>query len=389
MQAHSSITNTEQKERFSIFPSSKTLTNRSLENIDYSFKSKVLVPYSEKFTVESVIGIPDDNRSVIITDSTIDIENRDFFLSVKGAGARNPLYGTNPLDYTLRSDFSTSLHNNLENSTPREITHENWFGESPYGAHGLENAIFDLKISESFFNFQLDRFNICPVIEITEVPFDYIKEREQFFWYRRFTGPFYQEKRLVPSNIRLFHQSDLTLGQSPDIVLKRFGIFDSEGLDQFINNYIASGLAIITVLVRSLTFNSQTQQFEALDFTDVWLDKDSIIAPDGTIFFIDLEGLDWINIPNQEILKKKVLKQINRNYYEFMYCLDLLLKEKDNLLSRHSSQRQKRETLATYIDLATIGDPFLKTELQTTYLDLIIDPKHNFEQIKVRFLDLI
>ena len=141
--------------------------------------------------------------------------------------------------------------------------------------------------------------------------------------------------------------------------------------------------------MRSLTFNSQTQQFEALDFTDVWLDKDSIIAPDGTIFFIDLEGLDWINIPNQEILKKKVLKQINRNYYEFMYCLDLLLKEKDNLLSRHSSQRQKRETLATYIDLATIGDPFLKTELQTTYLDLIIDPKHNFEQIKVRFLDLI
>ena len=62
MQVQSSIINTEQKERFSILPSSRTIANKSLETVDYSFKSKVLVPYSEKSNTESVIGIPDDNR---------------------------------------------------------------------------------------------------------------------------------------------------------------------------------------------------------------------------------------------------------------------------------------------------------------------------------------
>jgi len=31
-----------------------------------------------------------------------------------------------------------------------------------------------------------------------------------------------------------------------------------------------------------------------LDLQAVWFDKDSVIAPDGSLFFTDLEGLDWV-----------------------------------------------------------------------------------------------
>ncbi len=388
MQIQTYISNSEQMELFSLLRSPKTKVNRDFETIDYPFKSKVLVPFSEKINSEVIQGIPDDNRSVIIPNSSIIIDDREFKISIKGVGARHPLYGLKPLDYTLRTDFLSNPNDNLETSTSREISNENWFGESPYGAQGFENAISDLQISESFFNNLISNLHICPVIEINEIPPDYVKEREMLFWYRRFSKSFYQEKRLVPSNIRLFHQSNLTLGQAPDVVLSKFNISDNLALDDFITNYISSGLSILTIIAHTL-ISHQPSQFKALDFTDVWLDKDSVIAQDGTLFFVDLEGLDWTDIPDQQTLENKIIKQINRNYYEFMYCLDLLIKEKDKLLNKYTNQRQKRETIATFIDIATIGNPFLKTDIQKNHLNLIVKPNHGFEDISIRFLDLV
>ena len=231
--------------------------------------------------------------------------------------------------------------------------------------------------------------NNCPVIEINEIPNDNISKNSIAFWFKKSTNQFYQEKRLVPSNIRLFHQSDLTFGQSPDLVLSKFSINDHIDLENFIQNYIISGLALLTLLPRTMIKNPSTGYFKGLDYTDVWLDKDSVLAPDGTLFFIDLEGLDWIPITNFEILKRNVLRQVNRNYYEFMYSLDLLLKERDKKLGKISDQFSKREFIANLIEMAVIGDKYLQTELSSTALDLIIDPKNNYEKISFRFIDLV
>ena len=82
MQIQTYISNSEQMELFSLLRSPKTKVNRDFETIDYPFKSKVLVPFSEKINSEVIQGIPDDNRSVIIPNSSIIIDDREFIISI-------------------------------------------------------------------------------------------------------------------------------------------------------------------------------------------------------------------------------------------------------------------------------------------------------------------
>ena len=389
MLTQSFIEKSEELEQFSILPSSSSLTNKNFPESDFLLKNHVLVPYLEESNFNSIHGLSDDNRSVIIPNSSYTINEHELLLSIKGVGAKTPLYGTDPFDFEPVKDFKIGLNKIFTNSKKRLITHENWFGESPYGAHGYGNAISDLELSEIYFEGGFHGANICPVIEINEIPNDYILKNSNTYWFKKYDNSFYQEKRLVPSNIRLFHQSDLTLGQSPDLVLSKFSINDHIELENFIQNYIISGLALLTLLPRTIIKDTSNDCFKGLDYIDVWLDKDSVLAPDGTLFFIDLEGLDWIPITNSESLKMNVLKQVNRNYYEFMYSLDLLLKERDKKLGKKSDQFNKREFVANLIEMAVIGDQYLKSELSSTALDLIIDPKNNYEKISFRFIDLV
>ena len=37
--------------------------------------------------------------------------------------------------------------------------------------------------------------------------------------------------------------------------------------------------------------------FSGLDYFDVWIDKDAVIAPNGTVYFVDLEGLPKLAVP--------------------------------------------------------------------------------------------
>ena len=60
-------------------------------------------------------GIPDDNRSMVFPGITTEIDGRGYALSIKGLGARTPLYGSSP------SDFCFSNQKNFQ-SNPRELT---------------------------------------------------------------------------------------------------------------------------------------------------------------------------------------------------------------------------------------------------------------------------
>ena len=51
----------------------------------------------------------------------------------------------------------------------------------------------------------------------------------------------------------------------------------------FLENFVKSGISFLTLSVRSLKgYDDGT--LGGYDFYDVWLDKDAVLAPDGTIY---------------------------------------------------------------------------------------------------------
>ncbi len=325
-----------------------------------------------------VEGIPDNNRSIIFPNFTAEIEGRGYALSIKGIGARTPLYGSSPID-----SFSSG------NTLPaREVTDELWFGEAPYGAQGEVSADFGLKLTGLAEGCNINGFYICPVIEINEFP-GHITDNAVKFWYRRYHGKYMQEQRLVPSNIRLYHQSKMTLGQTTAGVLSAFEINAVEELDTFINNYISSGIAALTLFARTL--RKGKYGYEGLDYVNVWLDKDSVIAPDGTIHFVDIEGLDWLTAGCEVSLEKRIRFQFDRNYYEFMYGLDALLRQRCFMAHTDmgSSIEDIRGTLAVRFEMSLNKDPFIECDNSGDSVDIVIFSRvSEADHVIVRLMDL-
>jgi hypothetical protein len=94
----------------------------------------------------------------------------------------------------------------------------------------------------------------------------------------------------------------------------------------FLKNFVKSGIAYLTLFPRTIKRN-EDGTFSGLDFYDVWLDKDAVLAPDGTIYFVDLEGLEWINVEEKKI-SEKIDDQIYRSLYEFMYAYEQIERER-------------------------------------------------------------
>jgi len=101
----------------------------------------------------------------------------------------------------------------------------------------------------------------------------------------------------------------------------------------FLRNFIKSGIAILTLFVRSMR-NNENGTYTGLDFYDVWLDKDAVLAPDGTIFWADLEGLQEITIGGKDMadlefnIEENMEHQIYRSLYEFMYAYEQIERER-------------------------------------------------------------
>jgi hypothetical protein len=84
--------------------------------------------------------------------------------------------------------------------------------------------------------------------------------------------------------------------------------------------------------------------FSGLDFYDVWLDKDAVLAPDGTIYFVDLEGLEWITVEGNKI-SEKIEDQIYRSLYEFMYAYEQIERERKARFGDFSDRKVQFEYL--------------------------------------------
>ena len=323
-------------------------------------------------SAEGEPAVADGNRTLILPERGLTLGGQRFALSVKGAGAVSPMYGE-PMDPMEDAELPA-----------RAFLGERWFGEAPYGGQGEGNAAIALDVTSSAGGTSWNGFHLCPVVQVVEVPEELV--RRDTFWYRRHRGRVLQEHRLVPSDVRLFHAAEHTLGQDPDRVLDAFGVDPGPGADAFLDRMIRTGFAALTLFLR--TAREVPWGLHGLGYGNVWLDKDSVVAPDGSLYFADLEGLDWKLAGADWTVEECAREQLEHNLYEVMYGLDVVQRWQERRAGRALTDRQRRRKMAARVELALEGDPFLVTARSADGLDLVATtPLRPAEPVVFRLFD--
>jgi hypothetical protein len=310
---------------------------------------KIYLPDSVKpFTEADPVGtkelLIDDNRSAVSREPYLTIDGTDFYFSVKGIGSTTSPFSRQLFKkeeicslLTRSNGVKDRIMNVKENEMtfPRYLTGELWSRGCPYGSQGLEFASIAMKAAEmsDASTTSIHGFRIAPLVKIIKLPKALQEEATQVYWYRRFKQEMVQEARLIPSNVRIYFHSDWTIGDDTGELFDFFHIDSNERAMDFLRNFVGSGIAILTLFVRSMRRND-SGTYTGLDFYDVWLDKDAVLAPDGTIFWADLEGLQEITIGGRDRadlefnIEEKMEHQIYRSLYEFMYAYEQIDRER-------------------------------------------------------------
>jgi hypothetical protein len=319
-----------------VYEAPEILTNKNFQEFKMPEFERIYLPESMKpFTDLAPIGtkgfIADDNRGAVSTSPSLKMDGTDFYLSVKGIGST-----TDPFSHRLlgKAEICNLLKNpglkdrivNSEESAPRYITGESWLRGSPYGGQGLQHATTAMRVSEMADLTSIHGFRVAPLVKIVFLPESLESEIKKIYWYRRFGGRIVQETRLVPSNVRIYFHSGSTVGGNVRSVFDLFGIDENDKALEFLKNFVKSGMAFLTLFTRSIRDN-EDGTLSGLDFYDVWLDKDAVLAPDGTVYFVDLEGLEWVTVGEKDV-KEKIDDQIYRSLYEFMYAYEQIERER-------------------------------------------------------------
>jgi len=336
-----------------MYETSEILTNKHFQESKMSEFERIYLPDSMgPFTDLVPIGmqefVVDDNRGAVSTSPCLEIDGTDFYLSVKGIGST-----TNPFSHQLlgKAEICNLLKDsalkerivNSKETAPRYLTGELWLRGSPYGGQGLQHATTSMRVSEMADLTSIHGFRVAPLAKILFLPESLENEIKKIYWYRRFRGRMVQEARLVPSNVRIYFHSGSTIGGKTGSIFDLFGIDENDKALGFLKNFVKSGIAFLTLFTRSLTSN-EDGSFSGLDFYDVWLDKDAVLAPDGTIYFVDLEGLEWITIGREKV-QEKIDDQIYRSLYEFIYAYEQIERERSARFGDVTDRRVQFEYL--------------------------------------------
>jgi hypothetical protein len=342
-----------------------TITNKYFKNFQMPEFEKIYLPDSVKpFTHMVPNGtkelLIDDNRSAVSREPYMSIDDTDFYFSVKGIGST-----TSPFSRQLfnKGEICSLLKNNAtknrimnakekEMKFPRYLTGELWSRGCPYGSQGLEFASIAMKATEmsDSSTTSIHGFRIAPLVKIVKLPKALQNEVTRVYWYRKFKQEMVQETRLLPSNIRIYFHSDWTIGDDTGELFDLFQIDSNEKAMDFLKNFVRSGIAILTLFVRSMNRNDNGT-YGGLDFYDVWLDKDAVLAPDGTIFWADLEGLQTITIGGRDRaelefnIEENMEHQIYRSLYEFMYAYEQIERERIKRFGHETNRKIQFEYL--------------------------------------------
>ncbi len=329
----------------------------------------------------------DDNRGAVSASPTLQLDGTEFFLSVKGIGSTTNPFSQQQFKHADVCDRLTDSRLkarilNSEQKTPRYITGELWLRGSPYGGQGLQHAQASMRASEMADVTSIHGFRVAPLVKINLLPEDLENKIKQVYWYRRFSGRMVQEARLVPSNIRVYFHSGTTLGGNIQSVYDQFRIDTNDKALSFLKNFVKSGIAYLTLFTRTIE-NNENGTYSGLDFYDVWLDKDAVLAPDGTIYFVDLEGLEWISIPKEKV-HEKIDDQVYRSLYEFMYAYEQIETERERRFGGNNTVDRKLQ-FEQILRQALTNDEVVQLARDSSTLDLIIGNILGEESLNAKF----
>jgi hypothetical protein len=388
--------------RLNVYEGAGATTNSHFRSFQMPEFEKLYLPDSVKpFTDVDPQGskelLIDDNRSAVDRLPCLSIDGTEFYFSVKGIGST-----TSPFSRQLlkKEEICSLLKNGRtrdrilnakegESRLPRYITGELWSRGCPYGSQGLEFASIAMKAAEMSDSSatSIHGFRIAPLVKIINFPEDLQTELKQVYWYRRFKQDMVQETRLIPSNVRIYFHSDWTIGDDTGELFDFFRIDDNEKAMAFLANFVRSGIAILTLFVRSMSVNDNGT-YNGLDFYDVWLDKDAVLAPDGTIFWADLEGLQAITIGGRDRadieynIEENMEHQIYRSLYEFIYAYEQIERERVRRFGHLTDRKIQFEYL---LREAVQDDEILDLRRRGDGLELVIGNILGEEHLKREF----
>ncbi len=373
-----------------VYEASEILTNKRFREFKMPEFERIYLPESMRpFTDLSTLGakdfLVDDNRGAVSASPSLKMDGTDFYLSVKGIGSTtdpfsHQLLGKAEICNLLKDSTLKDRIVNSEETAPRYITGELWLRGSPYGGQGLQHASTSMRVSEMADLTSIHGFRVAPLVKIVLLPENLENEIRKIYWYRRFAGRMVQETRLVPSNVRIYFHSGSTVGGNVSSIFDLFGIDENDKALEFQRNFVKSGIAFLTLFTRSLKSN-EDGTFSGLDFYDVWLDKDAVLAPDGTIYFVDLEGLEWITV-GRERVREKIDDQIYRSLYEFMYAYEQIERERSTRFGGLTDRKVQFEYL---LREALMDDEIIDLARDGERLELVVGNTLGEQNIVERF----
>ena len=364
---------------------SKNFRNYNLDDIDKFYLPESIIQIEGYKNIQPVSFIEDDNRGAIRPEPVCTVDQTDFFLSIKGVGSTVDPYSLEPLNTYSISDLTENpeYRKKIENSGYRGnrfITGETWLRGSPYGGQGLELARIAMNTSEMADPTSINGFRIAPVIGIVSMEKELQERIRELYWYRKYNGDFVQEIRLMPSNIRLYFHATSTVGNNINKVFEMFNINDNRASTEFMVNFMKSGLAALTAFSRTLK-KEDDRIYSGLDFFDVWLDKDAVLSSDGTIFFVDLEGVERRYVMEEKI-GETITDQFYRSLYELMYAYTRIDEER---IRRFGTPIERRTQLQSILEMATDGDKYIEIDENNGRVDLIIKNALKYDNLNSSF----
>jgi len=310
--------------------------------------------------------LEDDHRGAVSPDPIATIDGTAFHLSVKGIGSTTDPFRSMPLeadavvalagDREVRERLQRPSGPALPGDVPRWITGEVWLRGSPYGGQGLDHARIALAVSERADLTSIAGFRIAPVVKVAQIPAPLEERIRSIHWFRRFRGPIVQEIRLVPSNVRIYFHARSTVGTGVRDVFDQFGVDSGAKALRFETAFLRSTIPLLTLFARTLRLDAADHRYYGLDFHDVWLDKDAVLAPDGTVYFVDLEGVEEEAVDRERVVEK-IEDQVYRSLYEFLFAYEQIDGER---VRRFGGAAARKDQFGSLLATALADDPFVR-----------------------------
>lgn len=329
---------------------------------DVCYLPESMLPLMDEAPLRREEFVEDDNRGAVAPEPAATLDGMPFYLSVKGVGSTVDPYSYRPLDREYAAALARDpavrerLRTRPAGGSDRVLTGELWLRGSPYGGQGLLHGTTALEVSERADLTSIAGFRIAPVVKLAFLPPSLEERLRSISWYRSYPGRMVQELRLVPSNYRIYFHARNTVGTGIRSIFDAFGVDSPAKALAFEVKFLRSGMGLLTLFARTLRADPARGKFRGLDLHDVWLDKDAVLAPDGTVYFVDLEGVEETRVEAEEV-REKVEDQFDRSFYECLFAYEQIDQERRR---RWEDPSDRRGHLARLWEEALRDDPFVR-----------------------------